>query len=511
MKRQMVNPYLPSGEYIPDGEPHVFGDRLYIYGSHDRFGGKTYCENDYVSWSAPLDDLSDWRYEGVIYRKDQDPVNRDGRYELWAPDIMVGSDGRYYLYYCFSFYAGMSVAVCDSPCGQFEFYGHVKHEDGTPFGEKEDDVLPFDPGVINDDGRFFLYSNFSQDMMKNLPEELTKPVRDGEMTIEEFVKKTGAPAAMMKIKPYGSSVIELADDMLTIKSIKPLIPGIANSAGTGFEGHEYYEASSIRRIGDKYYFVYSSYLSHELAYAVSDRPDEGFVFGGMIVSNGDIGYDGRTKEDALNYYGNNHGGLVNANGRWYIFYHRQTNCNEQSRQGCAEPVTIAPDGSIAPVEMTSCGLNGGPLKGEGTYEAYTACNLRSKNGACKYDVSRPEAAAALRENNPYITQDIPDIEVPEYGNFAQYIKNMRDGSMAGFKYYEIRGLKSIEVVVRGDAGSISVSLAPDGESVGAGSFEASADWQNVSIPVTVPDGKQAIYFTSHGNGSVDIKEFTLVV
>lgn len=50
MKRQAYNPYLPAWEYIPDGEPRVFGDRLYIFGSHDRFGAEGYCENDYVAW-----------------------------------------------------------------------------------------------------------------------------------------------------------------------------------------------------------------------------------------------------------------------------------------------------------------------------------------------------------------------------------------------------------------------------------------------------------------------------
>ena len=49
MKKQAFNPYLPSYEYVPDGEPHVFGDRLYIYGSHDKFNGKRFCENDYVA------------------------------------------------------------------------------------------------------------------------------------------------------------------------------------------------------------------------------------------------------------------------------------------------------------------------------------------------------------------------------------------------------------------------------------------------------------------------------
>lgn len=55
MKKQGFNPYLPSWEYIPDGEPHVFDGRVYVFGSHDRFGGHTYCPNDYVCWSAPVD------------------------------------------------------------------------------------------------------------------------------------------------------------------------------------------------------------------------------------------------------------------------------------------------------------------------------------------------------------------------------------------------------------------------------------------------------------------------
>ncbi len=31
MNKQVYNPYLPSFEYIPDGEPHVFGERTYLY------------------------------------------------------------------------------------------------------------------------------------------------------------------------------------------------------------------------------------------------------------------------------------------------------------------------------------------------------------------------------------------------------------------------------------------------------------------------------------------------
>ena len=40
----MSNPYLPRLEYIPDGEPRVFGDRVYIYGSHDKAGNAEFCD-----------------------------------------------------------------------------------------------------------------------------------------------------------------------------------------------------------------------------------------------------------------------------------------------------------------------------------------------------------------------------------------------------------------------------------------------------------------------------------
>ena len=76
MNKQVFNPYLPSWEYIPDGEPHVFGDRVYLYGSHDMYSGWGYCLGDYVCYSASVYDLTDWRYEGVIYTKDSDQPRR---------------------------------------------------------------------------------------------------------------------------------------------------------------------------------------------------------------------------------------------------------------------------------------------------------------------------------------------------------------------------------------------------------------------------------------------------
>lgn len=43
MKKQIYNPCLPLDEYVPDAEPHVFDGRVYVYGSHDREDGETFC------------------------------------------------------------------------------------------------------------------------------------------------------------------------------------------------------------------------------------------------------------------------------------------------------------------------------------------------------------------------------------------------------------------------------------------------------------------------------------
>ncbi|GAE94353.1 endo-1,4-beta-xylanase A precursor [Gracilibacillus boraciitolerans JCM 21714] len=148
LKKQAVNPYLPSWEYIPDAEPYVFNDRVYIYGSHDRFNGHAYCLNDYVCWSAPVNNLADWRYEGVIYKKTDDPLNKEANMCLYAPpDVTVGSDGRYYLYYVLDKVSIVSVAVCDTPAGKYKFYGYVKDKNGGRLGgERDGDEPQFDPG-----------------------------------------------------------------------------------------------------------------------------------------------------------------------------------------------------------------------------------------------------------------------------------------------------------------------------------------------------------------------------
>lgn len=480
MKKQVFNPFLPSYEYVPDGEPYVFGDRIYIYGSHDKFNGEDFCLNDYVCWSAPLEKLQDWRYEGIIYHKNQDPINTDGARCLYAPDIQQGPDGRYYLYYALDVVGTMSVAVCDTPAGSFKYYGSVKYKDGKVVGENSEDIFQFDPGIfMDDDGRIYLYTGF------------------GPLDSEECNQ-------MFKGRKYGGAYcMELESDMLTVKTEpKIIIPKVGYAEGTSFQGHEFFEASSMRKIGNTYYFVYSSINSHELCYATSDRPDSGFIYGGTIISNGDVYLDGRSSDERLNYTGNNHGSIVEIKGQWYVFYHRQTNKHSFSRQACAEKISIDKDGYIKQVEMTSCGLNHGPLVGKGEYETYIACNLYSKQGAGHYYSNIKEKY----ENHPFLTQSGIDREE----NGDQYIADMQDGAVAGFKYFDLGDTTTISVQVRGNAkGELIVLSSIGGNIMACIPVELNDSYKFFDSKLEVQDTVSALIFQFNGTGYLDFKSFIL--
>ena len=463
-KKQAFNPYLPSWEYIPDGEPYVFGDRVYVYGSHDKYNGHVFCMGDYVCWSAPVDNLGDWRYEGVIYPKTADPFNKEGKMCLYAPDVTIGPDGRYYLYYVLDKVSVVSVAVCDTPAGKYEFLGYVHYEDGTLYGERPGDEPQFDPGVLTEGENTYLYTGFCGRGDKS---------------------RTGA------------FVVVLGPDMLTIKEEpKRVAPGCEYGAGTSFEGHEYFEAASIRKHGDTYYFVYSSIAMHELCYATSKSPTEGFVYGGVIVSNSDLHIDTYKPADMPVAYGaNNHGSIVEINGQWYIFYHRQTNGTWYSRQGCAEPITIAEDGSIKQAEITSCGLNGGPLVGKGEYPAYLACHLfYEKPSVYIGDLYAPK-----------IMQDGKDGD-EEIG----YVSNVKNTVTIGFKYFDCKDVKEVSIWTRGyGQGVFEVRTAWDGPVLAELPVGFSNVWEKYTASIALEDGVHALYFTFKGTGDLQFKGFEL--
>ena len=469
--KQVYNPYLPSYEYVPDGEPRVFNSRLYVYGSHDRFNGTTYCMEPYTVWSCPINDLSDWTCHGMIYDGKEDTLNETKERLMFAPDC-IEKDGAYYLFYGLDNSKTISVATSTVPQGPFTFYGNVHHPDGTVWGMKDGDRQQFDPGIfIDDDKKIYLYSGFS-----STPE-----------VVERIKKKIpGSALKGFNLKCDGSWVCQLEEDMLTLKGdYKMIVPGVENSVGTGFEGHEFFEASSMRKYNGKYYYIYSSVLSHELCYAMSEYPDRDFVYKGVLHSNGNIGVD----DKPTYYYGNNHGSLVEINGHYYIFGHRHTNKHQYSRQGVAEEIFMNKDGTFNQAEMTSCGLNGRPLKAQGTYPAYIACVLMKDKALLsseKTDLSR----------HPAIVQD--------------EIVDIQDGTVIGYKYFDMEDLKSVSITIKSTGnGTFYVRNEVDGKNIGEILICSCDEWTEFKSTVKCDNGKKALYFVYSGENSVVLKEFKL--
>lgn len=162
------------------------------------------------------------------------------------------------------------------------------------------------------------------------------------------------------------------------------------------------------------------------------------------------------------------------------------------------------------VEITSCGLNDGPLCGKGTYEARIACNLMSRNGVTVYSMGDRQ----VEEFHPYFTQEGEDRE----DNPNQYIANMTDGAIAGFKYFDIKGTESISISIRGcGKGAFIVTTNLDMKSDKCIAAEIPIDspentsrgWQEYSAKINLPNGVTALYFKYAGEGAFDFYSFTL--
>ena len=291
----------------------------------------------------------------------------------------------------------------------------------------------------------------------------------------------------------GANHAVLADDMLTVISEPTrIIPSQFMALGTCFEGHGFYEASSIRKIGDTYYFIYSDENSNMLCYATSQYPDRDFVYRGILQSNGDVGLNGREGKDRLNMTANNHGSLECVGGQWYIFYHRQTHNSTYSRQACAEPVSIEADGTIRQAECTSCGLNGGPLEARGTYPAPIACNIT--NGHMPHATNR-----VVNADIPYIT----------HGNDQRYITNIKQGTMIGFKYFLFEGETHLSVTTRGPGcGQMTVSTDEAGQQVlGHIDILPSDGWQHFAARIHAIS-KQPLYLHYSGSDAVEMLQIS---
>jgi len=492
------NPYLPLWEHIPDGEPYVFEDpdqpgrqRVYIYGSHDS-RIDDYCGREQVVWSASVDSLNCWRYDGEILRVDKnakgEPFDSAGTADvLFAPDVTVVTDSTgkktYYLFPNDQT-GGRNALIAKShrPDGPFEVCNWDDENANGVIG-----IYGFDPAVfVDDDGRVYGYWGF------------------GHSTAAEI-----DPTTMCTVKP-GTDMVD------------GMIPGFQEQPGNDFR---FFEASSIRKIKDKYVFIYSRFTkegefglpttNYTLAYAYSEHPLGPWTYGGTII-------DGRGREvneqgdtiASANVSGNTHGSICEVNGQWYVFYHRQSGLNEFARQAMVAPITVKVEEGAGGKVVIS--------EGEYTSEGFALNGLdplerHSAGIACWY--TGPKVAVHEWPNNTfygsyieanYGTKD--KFEAPyDLRNNTNLVVNNTDGSIVGYKYFNFDGTKerkdvklSLRLIPEGIDGTITIMADRPWASQGGkvlGTIELKASMPNTLTEMTASlpaigelQGKHALYF-----------------
>ena len=542
------NPYLPLWEHLPDGEPRVFEDpdnpgkfRAYIIGSHD-LRVTSYCGPDIRVWSAPVEDLSQWRDEGPVFT-----YEIEGKWDvMYAPDLVEvkRKDGtkEYYLYpHSRGPNREAMVAKGSRPDGPF-----------TPINLTEDgqravpgSILGFDPAVyieyIDDPNdpdyeigfRAYGYWGFQRSLAAQLDQNTMYTLRPGTEVIDYFLPASSRYGVVRD--PEGTEY-----------------PAIYPDEDLG--GFNFFEASSIRKIGNKYVTVFSGYSGPEygvsstnstLRYAVGDSPLGPWRAGGVLVdSRGIVLNEDGSGMQVTNGGHNTHGSLEEINGQWYVFYHRPPRGFGFARQPVVAPVLVKWD--EAPVS------EGGTvtIRGYDPYaedevwmledsegRAYTGAEVTSEGfhiyGLDPYQYYSAGYAAYLSDIG--IQQDSWDI----WDNHMP-IGAVKNGHIIGYKYFgfgglaqDTKGLKAFEGTKEGNETAFNLFLKPltsesfkvnvwldgpwdnatwKGTKIGEIVVPANASQETTQFSVDVAefvdhlDKKHAIYLVAEGSSDVDLFE-----
>ena len=506
-----INPILPSYEYIPDAEPKLFGDRVYLYGSHDLAGTGNMCEGDYVTWSASVHDLTSWRYEGVIFRRDQDPFlgaqmaagTADPLlHNLFAPDV-VEVEGRYYLYYGVGLSAsGIGVAVAESPAGPFEYLGRVRFPDSEKPAGWADDVDGIDDGDMAFGGGVAVIERPAGKRMRIHPRNAKRFMYDPSVIYDEgrlFLYYGLASCRVVELDPRDMRTViraaatgEYASRVLVPSIMVPSTwPGLIRTRGMGMAN-----GPSIRKIDGRYVLVYYAVgprATNAMCYATATDPRGPFEYGGILVSLGNVRHNGQKRP--TDKVGNTHGGMIEIDGTWYLLYHRQTGRTQGSRQATAVALTSTEDGGFLHAEYTSLGFSKDALPAFHRWPAAMACVLTDANGR------RP-----ARKSAPYITQvEAADGLVDGQSGLrvAQVVTNLTAGAIIGVKHLDFGSdarAATVSVLTRRTGGGrVEVRLdASDGPMIADIPLAPTTPGATTSTARTAAvSGRHALYFVFH--------------
>jgi hypothetical protein len=469
------NPYLPLWEHLPDGEPRVFEDpdnpgkyRIYIIGSHD-VRVNSYCGPDIRQWSAPVEDLTNWRDEGSIFTY---PI--EGQWDvMYAPDLVeVNRKGGKKEYYLFPHSRGRfreaMVAKGSRPDGPF-----------TPVNLTEDgirtlpgSILGFDPSVfvenINDPKdpdysigfRAYGFWGFQRSSAGQLDQNTMYSLRPGTQSIGYFIPASSRYGVVRD--PQGT----------TYPAVYP---------GEDLGTFNFFEAASIRKIGNKYVWVYSGYSGPDyglgstnsaLRYAYGDSPMGPWKSGGVLVDSRAVvpNKDGSALQTTYSGH-NTHGSVQLINDQWYVFYHRAPRGFGNARQAVVAPVTIKWDEkSVA---------DGGKVEIRG-YDPYTTDNIWTAK-----DSQGKEYKGAEVTSEGFHIYGLDPYQYYSAG-YACYLSNLgsqqdswdvwdnnmpvtgvKNGNIIGYKYFgfggldkDKKGLKAFEGTKPGNKTAFNLFLTP---------------------------------------------------
>ncbi|MCM1505047.1 MAG: hypothetical protein NC127_07615 [Muribaculum sp.] len=512
-----ANPYLPLYEHLPDGEPRVFEDpdapgkyRVYIIGSHD-MRTTEYCGADIRMWSAPTDDLNDWRDEGPIFT-----YQVDGKWDvMYAPDLVEVNrpDGtkEYYLY-PHSRGPRREAMVCKSSRPDGPFTPINLNEDGT--ATVTGSVLGFDPSIyvepITDPSdpdfaqgfRAYGFWGFQRSLAAELDPGTMYSVRPGTEIIPYFIPASHSYGSIRD--PQGTTYPALYSEQ------KP-------------EDFNFFEASSIRKVGNKYIMIFSGYSGPDyglgstnstLRYAYGDSPLGPWRSGGVLVdSRGIVPDKDGVKLQCTNAAHNTHGSLQEINGQWYVFYHRPPRGFGFARQPMVAPVKIVCDET--PVK------DGGRVLITG-YDPYTedeTWTASSTNGDHYQGAEVTSEGFNIFGLDPYQYYS---------AGYACYLSNVgsqqdswdiwnnnmpidvRDSDIIGFKYFgfggldtSAKGIKPFKGTRKGNDTAFNIFLTPTTDK----SFKI-AVWLDGPWDNAVWKGKKIGEITIPANSAGEVTKFT---
>ena len=437
------NPYLPLWEHLPDGEPR-----------------------------APVEDLSQWRDEGILFS-----WFVDGQWDtMYAPDLVevrdrVTGKKTYYLY-PHSRGRGRIATVCKSDRPDGPFVPVNVTEDGR--GVLPGSLIDFDPSVFietitdkkdPDYGigyRAYVYYGFQHSTACELDQNTMYSMRPGTELHDYFI-------------PASSQYGQVRDPEGT------QYPALYKGQNPG--DFNFFEASSIRKVGNKYVMVFSGYSGPDyglsstnsaLRYAFGDSPLGPWRSGGVLVdSRGVVPDENGEHLTTSNAAHNTHGSLQEINGQWYVFYHRPPRGFGNARQSMVAPVKIEWDNKKV--------ADGGQLRITG-YDPYA-----------KDEVWTASAADGTVYTGAEVTSEgFQVFGLPPYAyysaGYACYLSDqdwMQDNHDVWCNDMDVAGVTNVDLYLTpGRHGAFKIHVMLDGP-------YANATWKGREIAVVeVPDGKR---------------------